>query len=79
MKRSWVHVLLKPEFLRLPCDFHKTAMIFDVCVPVVAILFTKPEIAKQSLDYGTENGKAARYFCEIQGNNLKNVGLTFSR
>lgn len=28
MKRSWVHVPLKPEFLMLPCDFHKTAMIF---------------------------------------------------
>lgn len=28
MKRSWVHVPLKPEFLRLPCDFHKSAMIF---------------------------------------------------
>ena len=28
MKRSLVHVPLKPEFLMLPCDFHKTAMIF---------------------------------------------------
>ena len=27
MKRSWVHVPLKPEFLMLLCDFHKTAMI----------------------------------------------------